>query len=86
LVILLFSFISLEKPLILSDKFTLRHYFENGAVYSMNEKYDIRKNILFAINNLEQMKEKSKITKRKINKIWREYSEELKNEISKNTK
>ena len=61
---------SLCKPLITSDTYALRWYFNKGTVYTDNQAFDISKKIREVLKNKEQLSLEMKVDKEMKNKQW----------------
>ena len=62
--------VSIEKPLILSNTETLKDYFYKGAIYSLPQKYDIKKSIILALNEEKQLQQKIIELKKDLEEKW----------------
>jgi hypothetical protein len=64
--------VSVEKPMILSDKKVLREYFNSGVVFTKNNATDIRKSIQIAIDNYKQLALDIKVLKKQRSAEWKQ--------------
>lgn len=62
--------VSLEKPLLLSNKEVLRSYFNKGVVYTDNTSGDIAKKIIYAANKIELLRDEIASMKKTICVNW----------------
>jgi glycosyltransferase involved in cell wall biosynthesis len=66
-----FEGLSVEKPMILSNKKVLREYFNSGVVFTKNYAEDIRKNIQSVIDNYNKLARDIKLLKTQKSEEWR---------------
>lgn len=64
--------ISLEKPLILSNKQALKEYFRHGVIFTDNDSESIRENLRFGCANRENLRKEIGALKKQLLAEWEE--------------
>lgn len=69
--------VALEKPMILSNTRSIRHYFYKGAIYTANSSDEIQRSIEQAVLNLEQLRTEIRELRVELSDEWSSKKDQL---------